>query len=109
MPVRTETEKAKAFDAKMAADGRALGRKSMLALQGKTEADLMSKKTARRHQADALAARPKSLAEAKGDARAFAKADMKRQAAAEGGMKPATTGRTSMEAELRKMGLEPVR
>ena len=112
MPTRTDTEtctKAAAFDAKMAADSRALGRKSMLKLQGKTEADLAPKATAAQRQADALAALPKSLAEAKGDSRAFARADMERQAAAQGGISASTPGRASMAKELRKLGMEPAR
>lgn len=112
VPAHTEAEtraKAAAFDAKMAVDGRALGRKSMLKMHGMTEADLASKKTEGQHQADALAALPKSLVEAKGDARAFGKADRRRQAAAESGVRASTPGRASMAKELRKPGLEPAR
>ncbi len=59
-------------------------------------------------EADALAALPKSIAEAKGNTRAFAKADMKRRVAAESESKASTPGRASMVKELRRQGLEPV-
>ncbi len=112
MSAQTEAQiqdKARAFDARMAADAGAYGRRDMLARHGLTEADLAPKATASQRQADALAALPKSLEDAKGDARAYAKADMQRQAAAAEGVTASTPGRASMAKELRKQGLEPAR
>lgn len=90
-------------------DARAYSRKNILARHGMTEADLGPKKTGAQQQADALVALPKSVAEAKGDARAFAKADMKRQVAARSGITATTPGRANMEALVRQMGMEPAR
>ena len=68
---------------------------------------------ARKLQADKLATLPKSIAEAKGDARAFAKADIKRQVAAERGEavpgSSGAIGRTSMLAEMKKLGIGAAR
>ena len=63
----------------------------------------------RKAEADQIAALPKSIAEAKGDVRAFGKADMQRQAAHERGEKPTNAGRSNMERLLRQQGVEPVR
>ncbi len=112
MTTRTESEtrtKAAAFDARMAADAGAYGRRDMLARHGMTEADLAPKATATQRQADVLAALPASIADAKGDARAFSKGDMQRQAAAVSGVTASTPSRASMVKELRKLGMEPVR
>lgn len=90
-------------------DASAHARRDMLARHGMIEADLKPKPSAAQRQVDKLAALPKSIAEAKGNARTFSKADMKRQAAAAEGVTASTPGRASMAKELRKLGLEPVR
>ncbi len=101
--------KADLVDRMVAHDGRARSRASMLKLHGKTEADLAPTMTSAQREADQLAALPKSIAEAKGDARAFGKADIQRQAAAERGVTASTSGRASMLAELKRQGIEPAR
>ena len=62
-------------------DGRAFARKHMLALHGKIEADLEPKKPKAQIEAERLRKLPKSIAQAGGDVRAFAKADMERRLA----------------------------
>ena len=59
-------------------------------------------------EADELAALPKTLAEANGDARVFMKADMRRRVAAKAGKGPTSLGRESMARILRASGREPV-
>ena len=106
-----------AYDQKQA-DTRAARRKAALesvARTGGTEAAeakrmLASDETAKQRQenTDTSAAMPNSIAEAKGDTRAYAMADMRRQAAAESGSKPASAAsRANMLKQLAKAGLAP--
>ena len=102
-----EQVKGELFESMVTAKARAMSRASMLKAAGKTEADVAPPRSAAGHEADRIAALPRSIAEAGGDAKAFMRADIQRQAAAGQGEKPMTAGRASMLAEMRKMGIEP--
>ncbi len=122
MTTQTEAEthaKARAFDAKMAAENRAERRKANLqriaraggpdGAEAKRILAAESAAEAKKAKADELAALPKSIAEAEGDARAYSRADMKRFVAAKYGSSTSNPGRANMLAELKRQGIEPLR
>jgi hypothetical protein len=94
--------KGELLDLMVTAGARAASRASMLKIAGMT-----SPGSAGVQEADRIAALPRSIAEAGGDARAFMQADIQRQAAAGEGVKPTNLGRANMEALVRSMGMQP--
>ena len=122
MSTQSEAEirrSAQAFDAKMAAENRADRRKANLqriaraggpdGAEAKRILAAESAAEAKKAKADELAALPKSIAEAKGDAKAYSRADMKRRAAAKEGVTASSVARESMAKILRARGVEPLR
>ena len=110
MPTQSDADiqrKARAFDTRVSADARTYSRRHMLACAGKAGAALDPYAAAAQRQAAELDALPKSIGEASGDAQAFARADMKRLAAAESGVKVTSQSRANMIALVKAAGLIP--